>query len=187
MLQIRLADLLTYETTHHGVYVKVASSAGFPELAYVGSATNLPKHKGAQCGMPVRRAQHEATFADASSATTFDIEARKLGLTQLSFGTLFEYEVANIDDTQELEDMRVTCKIVEAILTEWCRAGQWHNSDRFGGNSDWFGACSHCCLTEGVRGISTNVSGDETFQGTRDSSLQPHCHASVSPQSRRVQ
>jgi hypothetical protein len=107
--------------------------------------------------MPVRRAQHEATFADASSATTFDIEARKLGLTKLSFGTLFQYEATVIKDTKELVDMRVTCKIVEAILTEWCRAGQWHNSDRFGDNSDWFGACSHCCLTEVVRGISTNV------------------------------
>jgi hypothetical protein len=38
------------------VYLKVAGGAGFPELVHVGSATNLPKLKGALCGMPVQRA-----------------------------------------------------------------------------------------------------------------------------------
>lgn len=139
------------DTFQHGVYLKVASEKR-EKLVYAGSATNLGKKPNGPYGMQVRRGEHEATFANPDSKIGFDKKARTLfgsASAKLSFGTLFTYKVTDLGDKRQLEDMRVTCKIVEAVLTEWCEAGEWHD------NPGWAGACSHCCLNEGVRGIST--------------------------------
>jgi hypothetical protein len=54
---------------------------------------------------------------------------------EISFATVYRYQVSNPQDEDELKDMRISCLLEEAVLTEWLKARRWER----GGVWEWEG------------------------------------------------